>query len=461
MTRPIGPVPALTAGLSFVAAWMLAAGCSANGSGDHLNGPSYDLDAATVDANATNDASTPTLSDGASEGTVAETSVPSEAATPSEGAPPVDAAEGDASDASAVGDANDSGASNCTATTAVLGGNASTLFGAIATGKGAYVTQTLTGGTVFTPTLVAFGAGFQGLVAESAMLAGGNELFGVSFSAGAWGTPVALGGSAATTDAPAAAVVGATVQGVYIDASYHYFHASFTTGWDMGADPVRPPGDASVGAFGPRGAVAAGTATDFVIAYEGNDQHPYAQTWSSAPGWDNGVALATAPLLANTPVAITALDSGANDVLAVFVESGGACAGASNCLYAVTRAAGTKVWSAPALVGATAFSPNAPTLTAIAGGGALLAWKGGDGHGYGSVYAPSASPSWSTPQQVTASQLSLAPAIAPGVCGDDAEAAYVSNGTIYTTHFAGGAWTTPAPLAGAAGVVSLTIATLP
>jgi hypothetical protein len=314
---------------------------------------------------------------------------------------------------------------------------------------------------VFTPTLVAFGGGFQGLVAESAMLAGGNALFGVSFTAGGWSTPIELGGSAGTIDAPAAAVAGSTVQAVYIDATYHYFHASFTTGWDLGADPVRPPGDAGVGAFGPRAPAAAGTATDFVIAYEGNDQLPYAQTWSSAPGWDNGVELGTAPLLADTPVAVTALDSGPNDVLAVFVESGGACAGASLCLYSAARTAGTRVWATPVLVGPNAFSPSAPTLTAIDGGGALLAWKGGDGHGYGSVYSASASTAWSTPAQITADSLTSAPAIARGVCGDDAEAAYVSNGTVYTTHFAGGAWTTPAPLPGEAGILSLAIATSP
>jgi hypothetical protein len=47
------------------------------------------------------------------------------------------------------------------------------------------------------------------------------------------------------------------------------------------------------------------------------------------------------------------------------------------------------------------------------------------------------------------------------VCGDDAVAAYVSGGQVYTTHFAGGAWTTPAALPAFSGATSVTIATSP
>ena len=49
-------------------------------------------------------------------------------------------------------------------------------------------------------------------------------------------------------------------------------------------------------------------------------------------------------------------------------------------------------WAAPSEVGATIFTPGgaaaAPSLTAMSGGRALLAWVGQMGGAYTSVYAP-------------------------------------------------------------------------
>jgi hypothetical protein len=198
-----------------------------------------------------------------------------------------------------------------------------------------------------------------------------------------------------------------------------------------------------------------------VIAYEGSNQLPYAQTWTSGSGWDDGVALGTALLAVSTPMAIVALDSGPSDLLAVYVAAGGGCSNGSGCLYGVSRSASTKAWSPAVMVHPNAFTPAAPALAAMSGGRAVLAWKGGNGEGYGSVYAAAPAPVWSSPAQLTAAQVASAPSVAPGVCGDDAVAAYSSGGIVYTTHFAGGTWTAPAPLSGEAGVTTVSIATAP
>jgi hypothetical protein len=444
--------------LGFAGAWILAVGCSASGSDARINGPSYDLDAGTDDAGAdagqASDAAGPTPTPDASKAIDA-------APAPVESGVAADAGSPD--DATAAPDAPSTNeAGSCTATTALLGGNDFSLFGAVAHGTSALVSSTLTGSVAATPALVAFGGGFQALFSETTdASAGGGALVGVGYTGSAWSAPSALGGNAIAIDAPAAAVVGATLQAVYLNPQHLYFHAAFATSWDTGGDPVRPPNDAGVTAFGPVRAAAAGTATELVIAYEGSNQLPYAQTWTSA-GWDNGVALGSDPLAVNTPLAIVALGGGANDLLVVYAAAAGACSAGSGCLYAVLRSASTKGWSAPALVNAAAYvngaAPSAPTLAPSSSSGAVLAWEGANGEAYASTYATAG---WSTPAQLTAAQVAGAPSLARGICGDDAVAAYVSLGSVYTTHLVGSAWTTPAPLAGAVGVTSVAIATGP
>ena len=91
------------------------------------------------------------------------------------------------------------------------------------------------------------------------------------------------------------------------------------------SQPVQSPNDAGVQAFGPVSAAAAGTSTQLVIAYEGNNLLPYAQTWTTGGGWDDGVALGAATLAANTAMAIVTLDSG--DLLVAYVAAGARAVG--------------------------------------------------------------------------------------------------------------------------------------
>jgi hypothetical protein len=445
---------ALIVGLS--GAWVAAAGCAASGSNGEINGPMFEFDSGgdageELDAGQASDgASTQGSPDagGKSDGSKGDAS---DANT---------AGQGDASDASSTGDTGATGADGgCVSTTLLLGGSSSSLFSATATGTGAFAASPISGSATTPPALVSFGGGFQALFTAAGDAGGGNAIYATSFGATGWSSPAPLGGSADAIGAPSIAVVGSTVQGAYLNASHLFFHATFSTSWDTGADPVRPDGGAQ--AFGPVAPAAVGTSTQFVIAYQGNNLLPYAQTWTSGAGWDDGVSLGSANLLASTGIAVASLQGGSADMIAVFVESGGSCTGASSCLYATTRDGSSHGWSSPALVNAAAYTPATPTLTSMTGGRALLAWKGGDNKGYGSVYTAGASPLWSTPAPLTSMTIAGAPSLAQGVCGDDAVAAFVSSGQVYTTHLAGGAWTTASAYAAASSESVVSIATSP
>ena len=309
---------AVTAGV--VAAGAIA-GCSAAGSEYGVNGPSYDLDGggnggdpAGADAMGRPDSATPMSSrDGAAlDSTLADSATgESDAPTAADSASTLGP---DADDGADTASPMDSG--GCTSTSALLAGGSSAIFGGGSTGSGAFSVQCVTGGLTTAPALVPFGGGFQGLVTESGDAGGGNALASLSLSGTTWSMPTPLGGGADAIDGPAIAPVGTTLQAAYLNPSHFYFHAAFSGTWDMGADPVRLPNDAGAQAFGPVRAVAAGTVTDFVIAYEGSNSLPYAQTWTSSAGWDNGVALASSPvvLTSNTPLAIAPLGAGARAI---------------------------------------------------------------------------------------------------------------------------------------------------
>ncbi len=447
------PLSALGAGL--VGGWVLAAGCAASGSNQEIHGPAYGGEAG-VDDSGPGDATAPVDAGGID-------AEPREGAAPDGSGREEDGGAADAGGDNAASALDGSGgpeAGGCSSLTAILGGNPSSAFGATAAGAGPFSTQPIAAGLGTAPALVSLGGTFVGLLAEPGDASAGDPLYGIGFASGSWSAAVPLGGGAFAIDAPAIATVGATVQAAYLNPEHFYFHAAFTTGWDLGSDPVRPS-DGGATAFGPVRPAAAGTATELVIAYEGSDGLPYAQTWKSVAGWDDGVALGSAALLPATPMAIAALDTGASDMVAVYVDGEGSASVDNLHLFFVLRAAANKTWSAPVMVNVNAYTEGAPSLTWMSGGRALVAWNGQSAGVYASVLTQGAAPTWSAPAAMTAASPPVVPSLAPGVCGDDAVAAYLSEGAAYTSRFSGGAWTAPAALAGAAGIEGLAIATMP
>jgi hypothetical protein len=455
---------ALGGGLAFAA---LAGACATSGGDAQPQGPVFTLDgsgASAMDASP-DDAPTNSGHDVASpdaDGAMGMDATKPDDASDSGGPGELDADAGEPVDAA---DASSETSPDCGSRTAVLAGSASSLSGAVAVGTGAFTVQSITGASAtLTPAVVATSNGFEALVAMSGDAGGGYPLFGLGYGS-TWSSPAALGSSASAIDAPAVALLGANVEGAYLDPEHLFFHAEWAgTSWNAGTDPVTPSGGTQ--SFGPARASAAATATELVIAYEGNDLHLYAQSWTSAGGWQAAVEIGTSTLVSTTPPmmppapAIVALTPGGTDDFLVVYDAPANPPSEQHIYYAV-RTASSKAWSTPAEISAAIYSPAAPTLAAMSGGRALLGWEGGNGLAYSAEYDPTPTPAWTTAVEIGSATVTAPPSIASGVCGGDAVAAVVSGGSVVVAKYASGAWAAPASIAGLSGVAVASVATQP
>jgi hypothetical protein len=422
----------------------LLLGCSASGTEDTTHGPVFDdLDASDGSLAA---------HDGGARDAAAPLDATSDAFVTTDTG--LGDAGGDVAPVEASVDAGDAAA--CAALTALLAGSPSSLAGAVSVGGGAFASSPLTGSLASAPAIAPLGGAFQGLLRAS-----GNALDAVSYAAPSWSAPAPLSGGPRAPDAPAIAAVGASLHAVYLSTGNLYFHATWNgTAWDSGSDPVKPANDAGPQSFGPARPSAAGLASEFVLAYQGNDNHVYAQSWTSAGGWASAVKIGSDTLPsgpATSPPVIAAMDSGAKDLVVVYESA------ADTKLYSFARDASSKQWSGPTLVNATAFTHEAATLAPMAGGRAIVAWRGTDGLGYTSAFDASAG-AWTAPVPLVAGTnppVASAPSLAPGNCGDDAVAAAVSNGGVIVARYAGGAWRAPVTVAGISGAQFVGVATGP
>jgi hypothetical protein len=449
---------ALGGGLVFAA---LAGACATSGGDAQPQGPIFMLDGAAsdtgatpVDAPATNgqDSTSPVV-DGAN-GT--DATKPDDAG--STGNP--GAADADAGEPADASDASSETSPDCGSTVAVLAGGSSSLSGAVAVGKGAFTVQSISGASAtLTPAVVSTGSGFEALVAMSGDAGGGYPLFGLGYAGSTWSSPASLGSSASAIDAPAVALLGSDVEGAYLDPAHFYFHAEWAgTSWNAGTDQVTPSGGRQ--SFGPVRASAAASATELVIAYEGNNEDLYAQSWTSAGGWQTAVQIGTSTLATNTPPAIVALTSGGTDDFLVVYDAPAAPVSEQHIYYAV-RTASTKAWSTPAMISAAIYSPAAPALAAMSGGRALLGWEGGNALAYTAEYDPTPTPAWTTAVEIGSATVTAPPSLATGICGGDAVAALISGGAVSVAQYASGAWQAPAGIAGITSAQVAAIATSP
>jgi hypothetical protein len=439
----------------------LGAACATSGGDASSHGPVFDLsDGATVGVDGGNP------SDDAPSST-------NDGHAPVDSATPVDAPvtnESDGSDATTssledagtgndASDASTTTGPDCGAKVAVLAGGASSLSGALAVGEGAFTVQSIGGSATLTPALVATGSGFEALVAMAGDAGGGYPLFGVGLAGATWSSPAALGATASALDAPGAAVVGSDVEAAYLNPQHLYFHAEWNgTSWNAGTDPVTPSG--GVQSFGPVRPSVASTGSELVIAYEGNDQHLYAQSWTSSGGWQAAVQIGTGTLATNTPPALVVLTGGGTDDLLAVYDAPPDGATEQHIFYAV-RTASSKAWSTPAQISATVFSPNPPVLAPLSNGRALLGWRGGNQQAYTAEYDPTPTPGWTAATGIGASTVAVPPSLAAGTCGKDAVAVVVSGGTVSTSTYASGAWASPAAITGITGAQVAAVATSP
>ncbi len=385
------------------------AACSSS-SGEITHGPVYgdedaSVDDASTDSDATSDGSADATSPGADASLDASADV-----TPSD---------------SALDSAPD--ASSCASTAAVVAGSGAILATVTATGGAWGAAGTLVGSAGAQPAVVAYGSGFAAVVEATS-----GTLTSTIYTS-SWSTPQAIG-SASARDRPVAAAIGASLHLVYQDpTSYDFFHAVLSSGsWSPTAD--------AVGSFGPSGPALAAVGSDLVVAQAGMNGFLYDQTWNGA--WqaanehtDANVDNALAPSL-------VALSGGASDLLAVFVRS----TNGDYHLMFTTRTSG--VWSTAAEVydvsGNIAYTSDEVALAPLSNGRAVLLYRGGNLAPYFSIFDGTST--WSAPAAVVSASttLSAVPAVATGVCGDDAIAALVeTNGDVDVTSLRGSTWTAP------------------
>jgi hypothetical protein len=369
------------------------------------------------------------------------------------------------------GGSNEGGmdASSCTNVVAVVGGSASAAFGAIYK-QGAWKAASL--GTSIMGDAGADSPPGQSLPAVASlgtqfltvMRTTNDQLVSSTWSAGVWSQAAPIA-TAAARDTPSLAVLSGKAHLVYQGIDYKFLHGTFATGaWDGANDPVGGAGASQ--AFGPTTPGAAAVGTDIVCAFSGDSTTGtgglYDIAWS--PASDGGVGtwgVATshpAPLsYFRANPAIVAIPSGQLDALVVYVDT------ATSQIQWTGRVQSNKTYTAPAVVDTNARSDVGLSLALMANGKFALVYWGQNQEPYFSIGTQTGqSLAWSVPAPLVSATnptLPSPPVVAPGVCGDDAVAAYALGGSAYVTRLRGSSWSTPETVTGVTGAANVGIAT--
>jgi hypothetical protein len=356
---------------------------------------------------------------------------------------------GGSADGGGTGDGGGVDAGSCTSVLAVVSGGASSAFGSIYT-QGAWKTSTLTttvsgnpgadnpaGQSV--PAVTFLGSQLLGVVRTSS-----NALSAVTWSAGAWSSPTAIG-AAAARDTPSITTLAGKAHVVFQGTDYKFSHGTFSGGaWDAATDPVG--GAAALQSFGPTTPQVAGVGTELVAVFSGDsstdggtgglyDIRYSGSAWSGPTSHPSPLSYFRA-----NPAITALLAGGAMDLVAVYVDT------TTRQLQWTGRLV-NKTYTAPATVSVTALSDVGVSLAALANGKLALVFWGQDKKPYftlGTVAGQAVS--WSTPAALvsgTNPTLSSPPMVTAGVCGDDAVATYASGGSAMVTRLRGTAWTAP------------------
>jgi hypothetical protein len=368
------------------------------------------------------------------------------------GSPPASSNGGPGTDAASPGDgdggtdASDETSSPCaTGTVAVLAGNDASLSGSVQSKGGPWSGAAIAGGAALSkPALVPFGAGFLGVVRGTA-----GALQSTAFAT-AW-TGATSFGNANVKGPPALAVSGTKAHVVYSAGPgpntdfAHGIHDG--TAWNAATATVGAKPSHSFGTVG-AGLAAAGTSVVFVE--NGSDDKLYARTFDGAWGAAAAIpdAMSTGTSLPAPPVVVAA--EGAIDLVAVYVQM------TTRRLSFATRAAADKTWQDRGVIHMLATTDEPFSATRISQSTFLVAFRGQDGNGYHAqgTLGAGGTIAWTAAQPVGAGgnvSVDSAPAVAKGVCADDAIVVYASGGAIKATRLRGTSWTAPETVTGATG----------
>jgi hypothetical protein len=359
------------------------------------------------------------------------------------GGPADDAPSGDDGEASTTPDA-EAGPPACsgTGTIAVLAGGDATLSGSLSINGGAWTGGAIASGAAKSaPAIAALGGGFV------AVTRGPADVLQSLAATPAWGAPSAIG-AATTNAAPALAVVGTTAHVAYPSAAAasvnKFFHgANAGSGWDTAVDPVQGP--AVPQSFGPSAATLAGAGADLVFAQDGDDEGLYVQSWSAS--WTAAAPITGAGTYKPAPPTLVAA-SGTFDLVLFFVEK------TTRRISAAARTQATKAWSLPVVIDSLATTDEQVSVARAGAAGLVVAYRGQDGKAYAALGTLGASAiAWTAATPLVAGGVSVdsPPAVAAGVCGDDAIAVYASAGQIRATRLRGTTWSAPELVTGGSG----------
>ena len=344
-------------------------------------------------------------------------------------------------------------APSCNATTVLLAGNASLLWGGSAMGGNAITVATVAGSAGDRIAIAPNGTGFVATLRSGSGCSGNScPLIATVFN-GSWADTAAIP-NAMTIDAPALATLGSVSHVLYQDAAFKYEHRKYVaSAWDSSDDPVGGAG--SNQSFGAKAPSVAGAGADLVALQAGSDNLIYDQTWANA-SWAK--AHQQANMAAENGIMPTIITLSGSDLLAVYMRK------SDFKIMSTVRTGGT--WDTnPTLLDANAFTNDAVAVASIGQGRALLVFRGSnDKVPYFSVYDPKKIPVWTTPSPVLAGKPTIAstPSVYAGVCGDEALVAYAKlSGGVELVHFAAGTFTGPVAVSGTAGATYAAVATKP
>jgi hypothetical protein len=369
---------------------------------------------------------------------------------PQEDAPPFD---GNAMDSPVITDA-------CSGKLALIGGNSSNVYTAIYSGDGTYaINSSGVSLNAYPAILPVNSSGFEAVFLTNAM-----ELNSIATTTGtSWSLPARIGTNTAK-GSPALTALDSNLELVYLADDGTYYHSeSIGSGWDSANDPLTPPDDAGVQSFGPAAPTAVGLNDTLWVAYGGSDFGLYRQSWTEGSGWsdvDEQDMAGIGSQGATPPPTMIALNGGTSDLLIAYENSG------DLKIAYVVRDADSQSWSEPAFIDPdTAYASDPLAIAPLSNGRAMLVYRGTNAAPYYTLYDPSQSPVWSTPEALVPSNnpvIASTPAIAVGQCGEDAVVAYAeSAGAVRITRFTGSTWSEPSLVSGISNLTYVGIAEHP
>jgi hypothetical protein len=274
----------------------------------------------------------------------------------------------------------------------------------------------------------------------------------VMWSGGAWGPPAAIAQSAVARGQPFLDATGGTTSHiVFQDNQYHYWYFAFTGTWSSSPQQVGTSGNQL---YGPLPATIAARGTAATIGFmdgQTPNSNYVAQADLSGGAWAPRVDIAgllSSTMAPTIPPSIIPLSAGP-ELMMVFAQLDGQ-------LDFVTRTGGT--WSTPTPI-TNAKTYDRVALAPLAGGGAILGFRGQDTNLYWSICSVG---TWSAPAPFSTPTTSIdgPPAITQGIGGAVAEIAFLQQGTAYHARLAGSAWSSPVAVGGT-GLVGVAIASAP